>query len=620
MRKPFQHLDALNRAVGVFVHHLANFQTGPSFKFRKTFGGLLACVGLCSFFPVASYPATHLSSRALGGTAHGGYGVLVGSTVTLYAVSSAGYGSAATALGSTVTDASGNFSLTSYTCPSDNPMTYFTATGGISGTNTTANPMIRLILGTGPCSTIPGTIIINELSTVATVYALRSFTDVNTLSIGAPSTNAVGLANAFGLIDVLYNSTTGTSGTLFSRPGIPASVVEKFDSLADILVSCVNSASPFAACGSLFQAATPPGGALPTNTQQALLDIASNPSNDVSEIYALQSSVQAPVPFLPTLSAAPKTWLFGVYHGFATTVQPEELAVDESGNVYVADQGMSGASGGLIRLTPSGAVTEFTVDASAPFGVAVTSAGDIWVTNSLNGTLVEYNAAGAVVAGPVTGLTSPRTVVVDLTGNLWVANTGANSILEFSSSGVLLNTFRVGGLAVPFDVAVDGVGDVWSANEKANSISRISGGVVTSFSQNGLSTPMGIVADNEGHIWVGNSDATTRISEFTSTGAPINFYPNGGSGRVLRLASDGAANLWASDVDAHALTELSPDGTAISPDTGYVSLSLTKAPQSIAIDQSGNIWVSDLSNHEVAEFIGAAVPVKAPLIGPAKLP
>jgi len=555
----------------------------------------------------------------LGGHAHGGYGPLVGSTVTLYSVGTTGYGSAATSLGSTVTDASGNFNLP-VTCPGNNPLTYLTATGGKSGGGTVANSGIGLILGTGACASIPATVIINEVSTVATVYALARFTDATTLDIGAPSSNTVGITNAFTLIGSLYNPTTGMTGPLYGQPGIPPVSVQKFNTLADILVSCVNSSSPFAACASLFTAATPPSGPAPTNTDQALFDIAQNPGNNVAAIYAQLALVNGPLPFTPTLATAPNQWFLGIFHGLGPNAQPEELAVDASGNLYVADHGGSTGTGGVIRLTPSGSHTEFSVDASAPFGVAVASDGGIWITNDTNGTLVEYSSTGTVMAGPVTGLRSPRTVAVDQTGNVWVANTGGNSVLEFSSTGSLLNTITHPSILAPFDIAVDASGHVWSANEASASISMIAGTTVSSFTRNGVNLPKGIVADALGTIWVGNYDASTRISAFTSVGAPIGNFLVGGTGRVLRLATDSADNLWASDVDTHALTELSPGGVAISPAAGYISRALNEAPQSIAIDPSGNIFVSDLENNGVTEYVGAAPPVKTPLIGPALLP
>ncbi len=52
--------------------------------------------------------------------------------------------------------------------------------------------------------------------------------------------------------------------------------------------------------------------------------------------------------------------------------------------------------------------------------------------------------------------------------------------------------------------------------------------------------------------------------------------------------------------------------------TGFVGLNLQQ-PTGIAIDGSGNVWVPSLSQN-VTEFVGLAVSVKTPAIGPPQLP
>ncbi len=76
---------------------------------------------------------------------------------------------------------------------------------------------------------------------------------------------------------------------------------------SNILASCVNSTGT-TACNALFTAATPSGGATPTNTLDAALDIALNPTNNVGVLFALPTPS---APFGPTLSSAPANWTFG---------------------------------------------------------------------------------------------------------------------------------------------------------------------------------------------------------------------------------------------------------------------------------------------------------------------
>ena len=60
------------------------------------------------------------------------------------------------------------------------------------------------------------------------------------------------------------------------------------------------------------------------------------------------------------------------------------------------------------------------------------------------------------------GLNQPYGVAIDSAGNVWVANSGANSVLEFNGAGTLLTT--IGGSGIfngPQGVTVDPSGNVW---------------------------------------------------------------------------------------------------------------------------------------------------------------
>ncbi|MGA2411187.1 MAG: hypothetical protein ABSG46_12465, partial [Candidatus Binataceae bacterium] len=112
--------------------------------------------------------------------------------MTLYEAGTA-YASGATSLGTTTTDDSGNFTV-GYTPPSPAAQLYIVATGGNAGGGT--NSAIGLIGMLGLSNALPGSVTINEFTTVAAEWALAQFTDSTGQTIGAPSTNATGFANA----------------------------------------------------------------------------------------------------------------------------------------------------------------------------------------------------------------------------------------------------------------------------------------------------------------------------------------------------------------------------------------------------------------------------------------
>jgi len=121
--------------------------------------------------------------------------------------------------------------------------------------------------------------------------------------------------------------------------------------------------------------------------------------------------------------------------------------------------------------------------ASAPSGIAVDGAGQVWIPNSSNSTLSVLSQSGLPIAGsPFTGngLNAPSAVAIDNNGTAWVANAGGNIVSSFSSTGA--NQYAVvtgSGLSAPTTVAVDALGLVWVGNGGGKMVSVLTshGGV-----------------------------------------------------------------------------------------------------------------------------------------------
>jgi len=268
---------------------------------------LPGCGGASSFH---QGPAATSASSGLKGKVLGGQQPITDSTIQLYAAGSIAYGSGAQALLTTavITDQNGNFTIPSgaYTCPANNPETYVVATGGDPGVGSN-NPAIALMAALGPCNGLSPTtnVFIDEVTTVASVWPLAPFMNYGA-QVGTISTNQPGLSTAFANVNELVNIATGTSPGTSVPQGVTIPVAE-INTLSNILASCVNSTGT-TACNALFTAAAPPGGTAATNTLDATLDIALNPTNNVGALFALAT---ASAPFAPTLPSAPANWTFG---------------------------------------------------------------------------------------------------------------------------------------------------------------------------------------------------------------------------------------------------------------------------------------------------------------------
>jgi trimeric autotransporter adhesin len=275
----------------------------------------------CGFFLLSfllggcaqNQPATMTEPLVRHSSVHGGQQPVVGATLVLYTVGMTGDGSPATSImtSGVTSDANGGFDLAgTFTCPSPQALVYIAATGGNPGLSPGANnTAIALMAALGPCNSLGAStfININELTTVAAVWSLAPFMSSYS-SIGSDTGDASALASAFTQASQYVNTTIGTAPGANVPAGTTVPVMQ-LNTLANILSSCVNSAGGVAGdgspCGTLFAATTPTGGTAPLNVIGAGLNIANNPTANISTLYGL---VQAKAPFQPMLPIAPADW------------------------------------------------------------------------------------------------------------------------------------------------------------------------------------------------------------------------------------------------------------------------------------------------------------------------
>lgn len=586
----------------------------------------------CGAGPVAV--STGVQDLAIRGVIHGGQNPVSGSSIGLYRAGTTGLASAATNIltRSVTSDAQGNFTLTgAYTCANANDQMYVVATGGnpgLSGNGT--NPAISMVAALGSCSTLSSTqfIFVDEVTTAAAAYALTGFaTDAR--HIGATSTNAIGIQNAFLDAGLLANTTNGNAATLPSTQTIETA---KLYSLADILASCVNSDGS-APCTALFGQATLPGTPAPTDTFQAALDVARHPANNVAGLFAL---IPAAPPFPATLSAAPHDWTMSMSLTGGGVSVPTTLGIDSKGNVWVADYNgnLTGYSAQGVPFSPTGTSTGSFTEI---FGLAIDGGDNVWITSeespihgTTKGSLMQLYGFQSATPGTLKNYVSdnsinyPYWVYVDsINGYIDVANNanGPNitgTVSVFNSDGTLKTVLGNGYTPFPDTVYADANGGVWTANQTANYIthSPISGTPTTITCCSGGD---GLALDAGGNAWVSNYYSSS-VSEVSNTNTVlINQATGGGIASPAKLAIDGAQNIWVANFHSASLSEVAGSfstaapGTPLSPANGYGLDANLLQPLDVQVDRSGNVWVTSYSNNQVVMFFGLAAPTKTPL-------
>ncbi len=343
----------------------------------------------------------------------------------------------------------------------------------------------------------------------------------------------------------------------------------------------------------------------------------------------------------------------------ASLSQPYAVALDSQGQLYIADLGnlrirKVDSKGNITTIAGTG-FPGFTGDGSAaikatltlPSGVAVDGSGNVYVADQWNLRIRKIDGSGNISTvagnggfsysgdgGPATlaQLYGPQGVALDRSGNLFISDS-RNGVVRKVAGGTI-STLTGTSLVYPRGLAADSAGNVYVADFLDNKVKRIGpdgsvatvagngtagfagdGGPATSAQLNG---PAGVAVDKANNLYIADF-ANNRIRKITPDGNITTVAGNGiqtyaGDGAAATLASlngplgvaaDSAGNLYIADTNNHAVREVTPDGLihtiagtgvpGIAGDGGPPASAQITAPSGIAVDSAGALYVSDSS-------------------------
>ena len=396
----------------------------------------------------------------------------------------------------------------------------------------------------------------------------------------------------------------------------------------------------------------------------------------------------------------------------ATLFAPVSVAIDSSGNLYIADSDsrvrkITAATGIISTVAGTGVrgfggenVLAVAAMLDVPTGVALDQAGNLYIADQNNqrirkvvtvtGIITTVVGIGTTsfngdnIAATSATLNSPLSVAVDSSGNVYFADTGNHRVRKVTAATGFITTVAGSGvqgyngdnivatsamLNNPYGVAVDSTGNVFFADSGNNRIRKVTAGsgIITTVVGNGIATyngdnisainatvnnPIGVAVDSMGDLYIADS-RNNRIRKVTvATGVITTVAGNGESGfyvdnllatnAVLRnpvsVALDSSKNLYIVDQGNSRIRKIeSSTGVlktvvgsglpAFNGDADNIPALSAKLniPTAVAVDSKGNLYISesfvlfnvlqqDTGNHRIRK-VNADTQIITKLIG-----
>ena len=283
---------------------------------------------------------------------------------------------------------------------------------------------------------------------------------------------------------------------------------------------------------------------------------------------------------------------------------PYGVATDQSGNVFVVDQGNVAIKKISAGCGTSTCVTTLAGTYTDPSYVAIDGAGNLYVTDANQ--VVEISAASGYTTTTNTlggGPYQPTGVAVDGSGNVYVNDismvTGERQVQKIPAgctSSACVTTLA-GGYNSLFGMAVAPSGDVFFAEELAGLVHEIPAGCVSTGCVvtvgSGLSKPAGLAVDGLGNLFVSDYEAG-NVYEFTAaSGYTVKYQlsPNDAYVGPLGVAVDGLGNVTVVNTQRNSLQKLDfadPPSLSFLAPTTIETIDGTDGPLSVTVENVGN--------------------------------
>ncbi|MGA3023201.1 MAG: hypothetical protein ABSF98_00390 [Bryobacteraceae bacterium] len=336
-------------------------------------------------------------------------------------------------------------------------------------------------------------------------------------------------------------------------------------------------------------------------------------------------------------------------NGFGTSVlllQPEGVAVDSSGDVYIADAAdhriRRVASNGFVETIAGTGQPGFSGDGGAatlaqldqPYGIALDLAGNLYIADlgnarvrriDGNGIITTVAGGGTTPLGTSAGmdalkaqLISPRNVAAAPDGSLYISDFGGQRIYQLASSGTLTIVTGTGTkgfsgdngnatlaqLAWPAGLTVGTDGTLYVADSGNGRVRTIASGVIATVAQAPQVVDVALTAG--GNLYVAAAGML---------GSPDSPIPGSNQFNPRALAINTAGNVVFSsgnlvqvvDIAGVHMTIAGLTGPGGFGDGGPATAARFVAPAGCALDATGNLYIADTGENRIREVTAKGI-------------
>jgi len=585
-------------------------------------GSTLLALAVSSLSLAGPALAADIAGRVLGAGAP-----IADSTVTLWA---AGAGNPQE-LAQARTGADGRFSVAVPATAGKGSSLYLVAQRGRSTADKTSGDNSSIALMTVVGATPPGEVVINEMTTVASVWTHNQFLDG-----AAIKGHALGLKIAAGNVPSFVDLRTGGWGGVIQDPlnSGQTPTMANFATLANALAACVARVTPDA-CSRLFAAATPPKGSAPTDTLTAAESIARYPWYQPDRVFTLLELYPIPsgktmraVPYMPYLQFPPSAWVLPLKFDGGGYRAGGKAMFDSEGNLWVGNNftiGWQGRDalwqGNATKFDPNGKplspiTTGFAGGGmqGGTFGNAIDAKDNAWLASYGGMSIAVFDKNGKPLTPPE-GITfggklglMQGIIVVPGTGDVWALGLSKNQLLFFPGGDYTKGRIVCEGrdvepcksLLAPFHLAIDQQNRIWVTNGLGGHVTRFPASdpskaekFATGWSGSGLNI------DSQGNVWVTNRLGNSLRRSVLMGELLVTALRGGNPDPILsRAMSQQTAS------DGGSITLLRPDGTQY-PGSPFTAGGLP-GPWAVVVDGNDNVWISNFAmpNSPITQLCG----------------